>query len=101
MRFNHFYALAALPLLLAACGSPDTESMQAGLKKSGMGAGQASCYADALAEALDTDAFNQVAAYLNEGESYDEAIRRGRRKYGADFRAQLAEAERALAACSR
>lgn len=99
MRLKHFTALAALPLLLSACGSPDTESMLAGLQKSGMGTTQARCYTDALAGALATDAFNQVATYLTQGESYDEAIKRARRKYGADFREQLSEAKGALAAC--
>ena len=101
MRLKHFTALATLPLLLAACGSPDTESMLDGLKQSGKSASQARCYTDALADALDTDAFNQVAAYLTQGESYNEAIKRARRKYGADFREQLSKAEDALAACDR
>ncbi|AFL72265.1 hypothetical protein [Thiocystis violascens] len=99
MILKHIAALAVLPLLLTACGSPDTESMRAGLQKSGLTAAQADCRSDALAGALDADAFNQIADYLNQGESFDEAAQRTRRKFGAEFREQLTAVKGALAAC--
>lgn len=101
MRLKYLTPLAALPLLLTACAGPDTESMVAGLEKSGLGAAQARCYSDALAAALGAEAFNQVAAYLNQGDSYDEAVKRARRKFGAEFRESLDTAKGALAVCAR
>ncbi len=98
-RLKHTLALAALPLVLTACGSADTESMVAGLQKAGLSSAKAGCYSAALAESLKTDMFNQVAAYLEGGDSYDEALRRARRKFGADFREQMESAKGALAAC--
>lgn len=99
MRIKHYVAVAILPITLAACGSPDTESMVAGLQKSGMPSGKANCYSEALAESLKGDIFNQIAAYLDGGDSYDEALKRARRKFGADFREQIDAAKGALAAC--
>ena len=99
MRLKHITALAALPLLLAACTSPDTESMRAGLQKSGLSASQANCYSDTLSGALDADAFNEIAGHLNQGESFDEATKRARRKFGADLREQLSAIKGELTAC--
>ncbi len=101
MRLRHIATAATTSLLLAACGGADTESMQAGLETSGMDAARARCYTNALAEAFDAEAFNQVAAYLAQGDSFEEASTRARRKFGADFRQQLSAATGALAACGR
>ncbi len=100
MRLRAYTVLVAAPLLLAACGSKDTESMLAGLQKAGMPPSKAQCYSDALADALNADGFNQVAEYLAGGNSFDEATKRARRKYGAKFREQIKEAKDALAGCN-
>jgi hypothetical protein len=90
---------AILPLLLVACAQPDTDRMQTGLQKAGMDAAQARCYTEALAEALEADMFNQVAAYLDQGERFDDATTRARRKFGLDFRQRFDAVEPSLKAC--
>ena len=73
--------------------------MRAGLQKSGLSNSQAGCYSNILVEALDAKAFNEIAGHLNQGESFDEATKRARRKFGPELREQLSAIKGELTAC--
>ncbi|MDP0494995.1 MAG: hypothetical protein Q7Q73_02185 [Verrucomicrobiota bacterium JB024] len=82
--------LLAVPFLLAGCG-PKVNEMKAGLIKSGMPADQAECYAEEM-KGMDSGPYNYMAKLLNAGVSESDAINKTRRKYGADFKAEVEKA---------
>lgn len=89
-------ALALAAVLLAGCG-PKVDRMKEGLRKSGMSAAQAECYAQQLSKSAETGPYNYMAELLNAGVNEKEAANKARRKYGAEFKEAVDTARKACA----
>ena len=89
-----FMAIIFLGALLSGCGG-DKELMEKGLVRAGKDAAMAKCLAEKMAASVKGETYDFLAKMLNEGVAERDAINKTRRKYGADFKAQIEEAEKA------
>jgi hypothetical protein len=88
-------------LFLSACGTADVDGMQKGLAKGGMSAASAKCYANALKEVIGVDEYNNLAKLMQEGSSLTEAVKKTRRKFGAEFKTAMSANSDTLDACQQ
>lgn len=93
-RNSVFMAIIFLGMMLSGCGG-DQGKMEKGLVRSGMEAGKAKCLAEKMAGTVKGETYDYLAGLLNEGVAEREAVNKTRRKYGADFKSQMEEAEKA------
>ncbi len=88
-------------LFLSACGTADVEGMQKGLAKGGMSAAAAKCYANELKAMIGTQEYNNLAALMQQGASLTDAVKKTRRKFGAEFKTAMSANRDSLDACQQ
>ena len=98
MKTNVVVFMGSL-LLLSACSAPDTEGMKQGLLSNGMTPSQAACYANNLKGIIGVDEYNNLAELMLNGADKAEAIKKTRRKFGAEFKTAMTANSDSLDSC--
>lgn len=84
--------------LLSGCGA-DIETMSSGLAKQNQWSSTASsCYADNLAELMESEHFNYMAKLVAKGVDSSDAVAKVRRKFGVSYMSTIRK-DSALKAC--
>ena len=89
-----FMAIVFLGAMLSGCGG-NQEMMEKGLVRAGIDGTRAKCLAEKMSGTIKGEIYDYLANLLNEGVAEREAVNKTRRKYGADFKSQMEEAEKA------
>jgi hypothetical protein len=94
LKSSIFMAIIFFGALLSGCGG-DKDLMEKGLVRAGKDATKAKCLAEKMAAGIKGETYDYLAKMLNEGVPERDAINKTRRKYSADFKSQIEEAEKA------